>query len=62
MGDPIKSLNWLVSHLVKRGEQLKAGQWVIPGSPVELVEIKQDTRLEIEIDRVGNLEVQFASE
>ena len=62
MGDPIKSLNWLVSHLAKRGEQLKAGQWVIPGSPVELVEIKQDTRLEIEIDRVGNLEIQFASE
>ena len=62
MGDPIKSLNWLVSHLAKRGEQLKAGQWVIPGSPVELVEIKQDTRLEIEIDRVGNLEFQFASE
>lgn len=62
MGDPIKSLNWLVSHLAKRGEQLKAGQWVIPGSPVELVEIKQDTRLEIEIDRVGNLDVQFASE
>jgi 2-keto-4-pentenoate hydratase len=55
-------LNWLVSHLAKRGEQLKAGQWVIPGSPVELVEIKQDTRLEIEIDRVGNLEIQFASE
>ena len=62
MGDPIKSLNWLVSHLAKRGEKLKAGQWVIPGSPVELVEITQDTKLEIEIDRVGNLQVQFASE
>lgn len=62
MGDPIKSLSWLVSHLAKRGEQLKAGEWVIPGSPVELVEIKQDTRLKIEIDRVGSLDVQFASE
>ena len=62
MGDPIRSLNWLVKHLAKRGERLKAGQWVIPGSPVELVEIKHDTWLEIEIDRVGNLEVQFASE
>ena len=62
MGDPINSLNWLVSHLAKRGESLKAGQWVIPGSPVELVEIKQDTRLEIDIDRVGNLGVQFVSE
>jgi len=62
MGDPIKSLNWLVSHLAERGERLREGQWVIPGSPVELVEIKQDTKLEIEIDKVGNLGVQFAAE
>lgn len=59
MGDPINSLGWLVSHLAKRSKRLKAGEWVIPGSPVELVEIKQDTLLEIEIDRVGGLDIRF---
>ena len=62
MGDPIKSLGWLVSHLGKRGGQLKAGDWVIPGSPVELVNIDKNTSLDIEIDGVGGVNIQFASE
>jgi 2-keto-4-pentenoate hydratase len=62
MGDPIQSLRWLVSHLAERGEQLRAGDWVIPGSPVELVKINQDTHLCIEIDGVGSVNVRFASE
>jgi 2-keto-4-pentenoate hydratase len=33
MGGPIHSLRWLVSFLTKRGEVLKSGSLVIPGSP-----------------------------
>ena len=61
MGDPIHSLRWLVSHLSRRGECLKAGQIVIPGSPVKLVEIHRDTKLRIEISRVGSVVADFVS-
>ena len=36
MGGPLVSLRWLVNHLVRRGEVLRAGQLVIPGSAVGL--------------------------
>ena len=55
MGGPLKSLRWLVNSLVRRGMVLEKGSFVIPGSPVELVPITQDTNLRIEIDGVGHL-------
>ena len=61
MGDPIHSLRWLVSHLSGRGEALRAGQLVIPGSPVELIEIDRDTTLRIEISNVGSAVAEFVS-
>ncbi len=53
MGGPIHSLRWLVDSLVNRGSYLKKGSLVIPGSPVELVRIDQDTELSVEIEGVG---------
>lgn len=53
MGGPIHSLRWLVDSLTHRGLCLKKGSLVIPGSPVELVCIDQDTELSIEIEDVG---------
>ncbi len=59
MGGPLHSLRWLVSRLTKDGSSLKAGSFVIPGSPVELVVIDADTSIKVTIDGVGELEVPF---
>ena len=53
MGGPIHSLRWLVDSLTNRGSCLKKGSLVIPGSPVELTCIDQDTELSVEIEDVG---------
>ncbi|MGH9427333.1 MAG: 2-keto-4-pentenoate hydratase, partial [Terriglobia bacterium] len=39
MGGPLNSLRWLVLHLARRGERVRAGQVVIPGSAVKLVNV-----------------------
>ncbi len=55
MGGPIQSLRWLVNSLVKKGLFLKKESLVIPGSPVELVPIVEDSKLKVAIDNVGSL-------
>ena len=59
MGGPIYSLGWLVDSLTNRGSCLKKGSLVIPGSPVGLTCIDQDTELSIEIAGVGVLVSHF---
>jgi 2-keto-4-pentenoate hydratase len=59
MGGPIHSLRWLVDSLTKRGSCLKKGSLVIPGSPVGLTCIDQDTALSVEIDGVGVVVAHF---
>ena len=59
MGGPIHSLGWLVDSLTNRGSCLEKGSLVIPGSPVGLTCIDQDTELSIEIAGVGVLVSHF---
>lgn len=59
MGGPLNSLRWLVNFLTAKGDSLKRDSWVIPGSPTELVDIKQDTELMIDIERVGKVVTHF---
>lgn len=59
MGGPLHSLQWLVNSLTDRGLSLEKGSIVIPGSPVELVNINHNTELKVEIDNVGSLTVNF---
>ena len=59
MGGPIHSLRWLVTFLTKKGQVLTKDSFVIPGSPVELVNIDQDTELKVVIDQVGSLTTLF---
>jgi 2-keto-4-pentenoate hydratase len=61
MGGPLASLKWLLSHLAARGKNLKAGSIVIPGSPVELVRIAEDTDLTIDISKLGTVRIRFVS-
>jgi 2-keto-4-pentenoate hydratase len=59
MGGPLHSLRWLVNFLLDKGLVLEKGSLVIPGSPVELVNIDQDTKVEVVIDGVGNVTAIF---
>ena len=59
MGGPLNSLRWLVNHLVRRGENLKSGQLVIPGSPVELVAVETGDRVSAKFAHAGQVQATF---
>jgi len=59
MGGPLRSLRWLVNHLVRRGEALRAGQLVIPGSPVGLVSVEPGDRVMVRFTHVGRVQAEF---
>ena len=59
MGGPIHSLRWLVDSLTRKGQRLEKGSLVIPGSPVELIRIDQDTEVRVDIQGVGAVEARF---
>lgn len=58
-GETCVSLRWLVNHLVRRGEALRAGQLVIPGSPVGLVSVEPGDRVTAGFTHVGWVEAEF---
>ena len=59
MGGPMSSLRWLVNHLVRRGESLRAGQLVIPGSPVRLVPVEAGDQVSARFAHLGQVEARF---
>jgi 2-keto-4-pentenoate hydratase len=59
MGGPLDSLRWLVNHLVRRGETLRAGQLVIPGSPVGLIPVRLGDRVSARFTHLGRVEAVF---
>ena len=61
MRGPLNSLRWLVGRLTKQEEVLKAGSIFIPGSPVELVNIRKNLKLKILIEGVGKATACFKS-
>ncbi len=61
MSEPLHSLRWLIGKLTKRNEVLRVGSFVIPGSPVGLINICEDTKLTISIENVGKTIAYFKS-
>ena len=59
MGGPLDSLRWLVNHLVRRGEVLRAGQLVIPGSAVGLISVGPGDRVAARFTHLGGVEAVF---
>jgi 2-keto-4-pentenoate hydratase len=59
LGGPLKSLRWLANHLLRRGEHLRAGQIVIPGSAVELVAVEPGDRVAARFTHIGKVEAEF---
>jgi len=60
MGGPLHSLRWLVGHLTRNNRILGAGDFVIPGSPTELITIDTETELEVEISQIGRVNANFS--
>ncbi|MEO7413120.1 MAG: hypothetical protein ABIZ81_07170 [Opitutaceae bacterium] len=61
MGGPLSSLRWLATKLAQRGQIVRAGQLVIPGSPVALVPIAEDADVTAKITNVGATSARFRS-
>ena len=59
MGGPLNSLRWLIGFLTQKGQSLPSNTLVIPGSPVELITIDQDTQLTVKIGSVGSTVATF---
>ena len=56
---PLISLRWLIKHLVENGTFLRAGDIVIPGSPVKLVSIERECTARAVLSDVGSVEAKF---
>lgn len=59
MGGPMTSLRWLINHLVRRGESLRSGQCVIPGSAVRLISVDPGDRVESRFTHFGSVVAEF---
>lgn len=59
MGGPLVSLRWLVNHLLRRGQMLRAGDIVIPGSPVKLVSVNRGDRITARFTHLGHVDAVF---
>lgn len=53
---PIKSLKWLANQLLEEGELLRAGDLVIPGSPVKLISLNPGDHVKVTITNFGTVE------
>ena len=54
MGGPLISLRWLARHAMDHGEQVRAGDLVIPGSAVKLVRVSAGDEIEARFSTVGS--------
>lgn len=61
MGSPLRSLAWLANLLIERGQPLRAGDWVIPGSPVPLVYVDADDQIEARFTNLGTCRATFTA-
>lgn len=59
MGGPLESLRWLVQNLAARGDLVRAGEMVIPGSAVRLVPVKASDLVEAQFTHFGRCRVHF---
>ena len=53
LGNPLLSIRWLAKHAAERGQRLRSGELVIPGSAVELVKVEAGDRIEARFTTVG---------
>jgi 2-oxo-3-hexenedioate decarboxylase/2-keto-4-pentenoate hydratase len=59
LGEPLEALVWLANNLVRRGQHLKAGQFVLLGSLVQTQWVAAGQSVVIENDRLGTARADF---
>jgi 2-oxo-3-hexenedioate decarboxylase/2-keto-4-pentenoate hydratase len=59
MGHPFEALAWLANHLARRGQLLRAGEFVFTGSVVETKWVQQGDRVVMRVDGLGEVEALF---
>jgi 2-oxo-3-hexenedioate decarboxylase/2-keto-4-pentenoate hydratase len=59
MGHPFEALAWLANQLARRGQALRAGEFVFTGSVVETKWVQQGDRVVMRIDGLGEVEALF---
>jgi 2-keto-4-pentenoate hydratase len=60
MGGPLDSLRWLARHAAERGQSLRAGELIIPGSAVQLVRVQAGDFIEARFTRIGACRCRLA--
>lgn len=59
MGHPFEALAWLANNLARRGQSLRAGEFVFTGSVVETKWVKAGERVTMRIEALGEVEAAF---
>ncbi len=59
LGSPIKSLTWLANHLITRGHELRAGQWITTGAVVGPIPVQPPVSIRGDYGELGSLSVEF---
>jgi 2-oxo-3-hexenedioate decarboxylase/2-keto-4-pentenoate hydratase len=59
MGDPLNVVVWLVNDRARRGEGLRAGEFVFTGSIVDIVWVRPGDRVVTSISGLGRVEGRF---
>jgi 2-keto-4-pentenoate hydratase len=59
MGHPFEALAWLANHLARRGQSLKAGEFVCTGSVVETKWLNPGDRVRMRMEGLGEVEAVF---
>lgn len=59
LGSPLASVAWLANTLGGYGIRLEAGDIVLSGSLVPLEPVHPGDDIDVQIDRIGSLRVQF---
>ena len=59
MEGPLNSLRFLISHLQKNGEVLKAGEMVIPGSATALIPVEAGDKVTCSFTHLGSVTASF---
>ena len=59
MGHPFEALAWLATNLARRGQSIRAGEFVFTGSVVETKWVNRGDRVEMQIEGLGTVEAVF---
>lgn len=59
LGNPLKSLTWLTNHLIERGYNLKAGDWVTTGAIIGPIPVQPPVKVKGDFGKLGTIEFDF---